>query len=74
MTTFSFKIDSRESKKIKAILKALGVADLKIQEEEEEKEKIPSKKFAEKVKRARKDYSDGKTVAVNTKNIWDGIE
>jgi|GEM_PF-809191 len=72
MTTFSFKIDSRESKKIKAILKALGVADLKIQEEEEEK--IPSKKFAEKVKRARKDYSDGKTVAVNTKNIWDGIE
>lgn len=71
MTTFSFKIDSRESKKIKAILKALGVADLKIQEEEE---KIPSKKFAEKVKRARKDYSDGKTVAVNTKNIWDGIE
>ena len=72
MTTFSFKIDSRESKKIKAILKALGVADLKIQEEEEEK--IPSKKFAEKVKRARKDYSEGKTVAVNTKNIWDGIE
>lgn len=71
MTTFSFKIDSRESKKIKAILKALGVADLKIQEEEE---KIPSKKFAEKVKRARKDYSEGKTVAVNTKNIWDGIE
>lgn len=70
MTTFSFKIDSRESKKIKAILKALGVADLKIQEEEE----IPSKKFAEKVKRARKDYSEGKTVAVNTKNIWDGIE
>ena len=70
MTTFSFKIDSSESKKIKAILKALGVADLKIQEEEE----IPSKKFAEKVKRARKDYSDGKTVAVNTKNIWDGIE
>lgn len=72
MTTFSFKIDSRESKKIKAILKALGVADLKIHEEEEEK--IPSKKFAEKVKRARKDYSDGKTVAVNIKNIWDGIE
>ncbi len=69
MTTFSFKIDSRESKKIKAILKALGVTELKIQEEE-----IPSKKFAEKVKRARKDYAEGNTVAVNTKNIWEGIE
>jgi len=69
MTTFSFKIDSRESKKIKAILKALGVTDLKIKEDE-----IPSKKFTEKVERARKDYSEGKTVAVNTKNIWEGIE
>lgn len=70
MTTFSFKIDSSESKKIKAILKALGVTELKIKEEEE----IPSKKFAEKVERARKEYSEGKTVAVNTKNIWEGIK
>ena len=69
MTTFSFKIDSRESKKIKAILKALGVTELEIKEEE-----IPSKKFTEKLERARKAYSDGKTVAVNTKNIWEGIE
>ena len=69
MTTFSFKIDSSESKKIKAILKALGVADLKIEEEE-----TPSKNFAEKVKRARKAYSDGETVAVNPKNIWEGIK
>lgn len=69
MTTFSFKIDSRESKKIKAILKALGVTDLKIKEEE-----IPSKNFTEKIKRARKAYSEGDTVAVNTKNIWEGIE
>lgn len=69
MTTFSFKIDSSESKKTKAILKALGVTELKIKEEE-----IPSKKFAEKVERARKEYSEGKTVAVNTKNIWEGIK
>ncbi|WP_445432202.1 DUF2683 family protein [Chryseobacterium indoltheticum] len=69
MTTFTFKIDSRESKKVKAILKALGVVDLKIEEEE-----TPSKKFAEKIKRARKAYSEGDTVAVNTKNIWEGIE
>lgn len=69
MTTFSFKIDSSESKKIKAILKALGVTELKIKEEE-----IPSKKFIEKVERARKEYSEGKTVSVNTKNIWEGIE
>ncbi|TDX84260.1 DUF2683 family protein [Epilithonimonas xixisoli] len=69
MTTFSFKIDSSESKKIKAILKALGVTELKIKEEE-----IPSKKFAEKVDRARKEYSEGKTVDVNTKNIWEGIK
>lgn len=69
MTTFSFKIDSRESKKIKAILKAFGVADLQIKEEE-----TPSKNFAEKVKRARKAYSEGNTVAVDTKNIWEGIK
>ena len=69
MTTFSFKIDSSESIKIKAILKALGVADLIIEEEE-----TPSKDFAEKVKRARKAYSDGETVAVNTKNVWEGIK
>jgi hypothetical protein len=69
MTTFSFKIDSQESKKIKAILKALGVTDLKIKEEE-----IPSKKFSEKLERARKEHSEGKTIAVNTKNIWEGIE
>jgi hypothetical protein len=69
MTTFSFKIDSSESKKIKAILKALGVTELKIKDEE-----TPSKKFAEKVERARKEHSEGKTVAVNTKNIWEGIE
>lgn len=68
MTTFSFKIDSHESKKIKAILKALGVTDLKIKEEE-----IPSKKFAEKLEKARKEHSEGKTIAVNTKNIWEGI-
>ncbi|KQT21983.1 hypothetical protein ASG31_01155 [Chryseobacterium sp. Leaf404] len=69
MTTFSFKVDSSESKKIKAILKALGVTELKIKDEE-----TPSKKFAEKVERARKEHSEGKTVAVNTKNIWEGIE
>lgn len=69
MTTFSFKIDSSESKKVKAILKALGVADLKIQEDE-----TPSKDFAEKVKRARKAYSEGDVIAVNTKNIWEGIK
>ena len=69
MTTFSFKIDSSESKKIKAILKALGVADLKIQEDE-----THSKDFSEKVKRARKAYSEGDVVAVNTKNIWEGIK
>lgn len=69
MTTFSFKIDSKESKKIKAILKALGVTDLKIQEDE-----VPSKKFTEKLKRARKAYFEGDTIAVNTKNIWEGIE
>lgn len=65
MTTFSFKIDPRESKKIKTILKALGVTELKIKEEE-----IPSKRFVEKVNRARKAYKEGDTVPVNTENIW----
>ncbi len=69
MTTFSFKIDSKESKKIKAILKAFGVTDLKIEEDE-----VPSTKFTEKLKRARKAYSQGDVVAVNTKDIWEGIE
>lgn len=69
MTTFSFKIDSRESKKIKAILKALGVVELKIKEDE-----TPSKGFIEKVNRARKAYKEGDTVPVNTKNIWEGIK
>ncbi|MCU7614788.1 hypothetical protein N0B16_10105 [Chryseobacterium sp. GMJ5] len=69
MTTFSFKIDPRESKKIKTILKALGVTELKIKEEE-----VPSKKFIEKVNRARTAYKKGDTVPVNTENIWDGIK
>ena len=69
MTTFSFKINPRESKKIKTILKALGVNKLEIK-----KEKKLSKSFIEKLNLSRKAYKNGETLPVNIENIWEGIK
>ncbi|RZL30237.1 MAG: hypothetical protein EOO96_18545 [Pedobacter sp.] len=50
MTTFSFEIEPSEVSKLKAVLKALGVKKIKI---EEDKTEMSKQEFDEKLKKAK---------------------
>ena len=51
MTTFSFEIDSSETSKLKAVLKAFGVKKLKVENPDETK--LSKSEFEKKLKKAK---------------------
>jgi len=69
-TVFSFEhaASSSERKKIIAVLKALGVKNVSVEEKE------LSSELTHLIEEGRKDLKEGKTITVTSKNIWDSIK
>lgn len=69
-TVFSFEhaSSSSERKKIIAVLKALGVKNVSVEEKE-----LPSE-LTQLIEEGRKDLKEGKTITVTSKNLWDSIK
>ncbi|WAC41116.1 hypothetical protein [Pedobacter sp. SL55] len=63
MTTFSFEIEPSEVSKLKAVLKALGVKKIKIQEDKTEMSK---EEFYAKIDKSLKESEEGKIHKLTT--------
>lgn len=68
MTTVSFEIEPSKVNAVKTALKALGILQIKVKEQE-----IPSKKMTERIEKAHQEYLNGETRKIDPAKLWESI-
>lgn len=69
-TIFSFEVSAgpKEKKKIEAVLKALGIQNIYLQEVTEKEQNL-----GELIRKGREEFKRGETTKVTSKNVWEVI-
>ncbi len=68
MTTVSFEIEPSKVNAVKTALKALGILQIKVKEQE-----TPSKKMTERIEKAHQEYLNGETRKIDPAKLWESI-
>ena len=73
-TIFSFEIKQTEdSKKIQAVLKALGIKKIKIEKKEIAESDVFYPELQKKIDQSREDKKEGKLLKIDPSNLWENI-